>query len=373
MQDDAPTFETPSTPTPGEAARFLPGHIVAERFRIVAPLGRGGMGEVYRADDLKLGHPVALKFLPRALHTDPQRLKMLLEEVKLARQVSHPNVCRVWDVGESNGQPFLAMEYVDGETLESLLRRIGRIPEERGVRIARELCAGLAAVHDQGLLHRDLKPSNVMLDGRGRVRLTDFGVAALAGEGGKVRSASGTPAYMAPEQIAQGESSVKSYIYALGLVLFELFTGKKAQGGDPGTSMGTLDPAIEKAILACLAPAPAARPASAAAVARALPGGGNNDLLLGENETPSPEMVGAAGGAGGLKPWAAVGLALACVAGFIGVLMLSEWRGLPFKPEDKSYGALRDRAQEFARTLGPTSPKDDVRDGYSKTDSTVQY
>src|SRR5207237_420907 len=83
----------------------------------------------------------------------------------LVRQVSHPNVCRVWDVGESNGQPFLAMEYVDGETLESLLRRIGRIPEERGVRIARELCAGLAAVHDQGLLHQDLKPSNVMLDG----------------------------------------------------------------------------------------------------------------------------------------------------------------------------------------------------------------
>src|SRR5258705_759242 len=160
--------------------RFLPGTILDRRFRIVAPLGRGGMGEVYRADDMKLGAPVALKFLTRAMEQDPSRLAMLLEEVKLARQVSHPNVCRVWDAGETDGVHYVAMEYVDGEDLGSLLRRIGRLPEERGVQIAREICAGLAAIHDQGVLHRDLKPSNVMLDGRGRVRIADFGLATLS-------------------------------------------------------------------------------------------------------------------------------------------------------------------------------------------------
>src|SRR5206468_3895698 len=100
-------------------------------YRIVAPLGRGGMGEVYRADDLKLGQAVALKFLPLSLEQDPERLELLLDEVKGARQVSHPNVCRVWDVGEADGLRFVAMEYVDGEDLGSLLRRIGRLPEDR--------------------------------------------------------------------------------------------------------------------------------------------------------------------------------------------------------------------------------------------------
>jgi serine/threonine-protein kinase len=173
--------------------RFLPGAVLDRRYRIVAPLGRGGMGEVYPADDIKLGQPVALKLLPRSLEQDAARLALLLDEVKLARQVSHPNVCRVWDAGETEGLHFVAMEYVDGEDLGSLLRRIGRIPEERGVQIAREICAGLAAIHDQGVLHRDLKPSNVMLDGRGRVRITDWLATRPCGRGR--RSRPGIPAY----------------------------------------------------------------------------------------------------------------------------------------------------------------------------------
>jgi serine/threonine protein kinase len=131
------------------------------------------MGEVYRADDLKLGQTVALKFLPRALERDPHRLALLLDEVKLARQVSHPNVCGVWDAGESEGLHFLAIEYVEGEDLNAVLRRIGRLPEERAVQVAAEICAGLAAIHEESVLHRDLKPANLMLDGRGRVRITD--------------------------------------------------------------------------------------------------------------------------------------------------------------------------------------------------------
>src|ERR1051326_2431789 len=194
------------------------------RTRIVGRLGRGGMGEVYRADDLKLGQPVALKFLPEAVDRDPARLTQLHTEVRMARQVSHPNVCRVYDVGEFDGHTFLSMEYVDGEDLASLLRRIGRFQEERAIELARQICAGLAAAHDRGVVHRDLKPANIMLDGGGRIRITDFGLAGATGE--VLRS--GTPAYMAPEQLTGAEVTPRSDIYALGLVLYELFTGKRA-------------------------------------------------------------------------------------------------------------------------------------------------
>ena len=148
-------------------ARFLPGDVLAGRYRIVELLGRGGMGEVYRADDLKLGQPVALKFLPRDAAGRRDRLERFHAEVRMARQVSHPNVCRVYDIGEVDGQLFLSMEYVDGEDLASLLRRIGRLPPDKALEIARQICAGLAAAHESGVLHRDLKPANIMLDGRG--------------------------------------------------------------------------------------------------------------------------------------------------------------------------------------------------------------
>ncbi|HEV7500754.1 MAG TPA: serine/threonine-protein kinase, partial [Vicinamibacteria bacterium] len=178
-------------------ARFPSGVVVANRYRIVSLVGQGGMGEVYRADDLKLGQVVALKFLPLAVATDPSKLAHLFAEARLAREVTHPNVCRVHDVGEVDGQHFLTMEYVDGEDLASLLRRIGHLPRDKGLEIARQICAGLAAAHERGVLHRDLKPSNVMIDGRGRARLTDFGLAITTGEpsGGAI---AGTPAYMAP-------------------------------------------------------------------------------------------------------------------------------------------------------------------------------
>src|SRR5215510_5972263 len=154
----------PHTPTDGE--RFIPGHVLAGRYRVVERVGLGGMGEVYRAVDLKLGQPVALKFLPQELSEDAFRLKMLLEEVRLARQISHPYVCRVHDIEETDGLHFLSMEFVDGEDLASLLRRIGRLPTGKANDIAREIAAGLAAIHERGVLHRDLKPANIMIDGR---------------------------------------------------------------------------------------------------------------------------------------------------------------------------------------------------------------
>ena len=144
----------------------------------------------------------------------------------MARQVSHPNICRVHDLADVDGVHCITMEYVDGEDLASLLKRIGRLPEEKAVDLARQLAAGVAAAHARGVLHRDLKPANVMVDGDGHVRVTDFGlaVAGAAGEG----THAGTPAYMAPEQLDGRPATERSDIFALGLVLYELFTGKRA-------------------------------------------------------------------------------------------------------------------------------------------------
>src|SRR6185503_17659412 len=128
---------------------------------------------------------------------DAEWLGRFRDELRAARLVSHPNVCRVHDIGEVDGHPFLSMEYIDGEDLASLLRRIGRLPQDKALDVARQLCAGLAAAHDKGVIHRDLKPANVMLDGRGNVRITDFGLAGLPDE--IAPGLAGTPAYMAPE------------------------------------------------------------------------------------------------------------------------------------------------------------------------------
>src|SRR3954449_4048281 len=124
--------------------RFAPGTLFAGRFRIVAPLGRGGMGEVYRADDLRLGQTVALKLLPDALAHDAGRLAQFHNEVRVARTIAHRNVCRTYDIGDADGRPFMTMEYVDGEDLSSLLRRIGRFPQDKAIEVARQICAGLA-------------------------------------------------------------------------------------------------------------------------------------------------------------------------------------------------------------------------------------
>ncbi len=325
------------------------------------------MGEVYRADDLRLEQPVALKFLPESLEMDPARLARFHGEVRTARQVSHPNVCRVYDIGVADGRHFLSMEYVDGEDLASLLRRIGRLPSDKGVEVARQLCAGLAAAHERGVLHRDLKPANVMIDGAGRVRLTDFGIAGAASTGADVRA--GTPGYMAPEQLAGREVSVRSDLFALGLVLYEVFTGKRAfdaptvgelvkqheRGAPPTptTAVPDLDPAIERTIMRCLAGDAALRPSSALAVAAGLPGASPLEAALAAGETPSPEMVAAAGTTGALAQNPAAALAIGCGVALLAIAALSDPTSLlgrtpPFKPT----AVLADRAEQVIRALG---------------------
>ena len=365
--------------------RFTPGTILGGRYRIVERLGRGGMGEVYRADDLKLGQAVALKFLPADVDRDAARLMQLHNEVRMARQVSHPNVCRVYDIDEVEGHTFLSMEYVDGEELASLLRRVGRFSTERSLELARQICAGLAAAHERGVIHRDLKPANVMLDGTGKVRITDFGLAGVTGE--TVRA--GTPAYMAPEQLAGGEVTAQSDIYALGLVLYELFTGQRAiearnlaellrkreEGIVPATQVvRELDPAIDRAIARCLEHDPADRPSSALGVAAALPGGDPLAAALAAGETPSPEMVAAAGETSAL----AAGPALAGLAATL--LMLGAYAALSdralltsYVPLEQPPEVLADRAREVSRILGYSDAPVDTATGFTEAGEYLQY
>jgi serine/threonine protein kinase len=293
------------------SARFHAGELVAGRYRIVALLGEGGMGEVYRAEDQTLDQTVALKFLPESRADDPNWIARLREEVARARQVSHPNVCRVHDIGEEAGRPFLTMEFIDGEDLAISLQRVGRLPPERVVGCAAQLCDALAALHERGLLHRDLKPSNILLDRQRKVRLLDFGIAALADRIHEEDHRAGTLAYMAPEQLAGGDASVHSDLFALGLVLYELTTGSRPfpgrtadelirqHGGPaptpPSDRVPGIDPALNRVILGCLAINPARRPASALEVKQGLP-------PLSPRETQEVE------GTGQLRPIVAAGL-----------------------------------------------------------------
>jgi serine/threonine protein kinase len=372
-------------------ARFIPGTVLAERYRIVGLLGRGGMGEVYRADDLKLKQPVALKFLPESVSANGAALARFYKEVSVARQISHRHVCRVYDVAEYDGQHFISMEFVRGEELSSLLKRIGRLPHDKAVDIARQLCAGLAAVHERGVLHRDLKPANVMVDEHGDVRITDFGIAALAEEVSGAEAMAGTPAYMSPEQLEGNELTIKSDLYSLGLVLYEIFTGKKAFEAsnlselirlrrsdttptNPSQLIPDLDPLVQRVILRCLERDPDKRPASALKISAALPGGDPLAAALAAGETPSPEMVAAAPKVGGLRPMVAVALLASLLLMIGSVCFLSRKVALyRIVPLNKSPEVLRDRAAEIVKKFGYTAVPADSAYGMSKDESYLEY
>ncbi len=368
------TSDTPSSARPPSSSvhgRFEPGTRLGTRYRVVGLLGRGGMGEVYRADDLELNQSVALKFLPEKVARNAGDLARLRQEVRVARQIAHPNVCRTYDIAEADGQVFVVMEYVDGEDLASVLRRLGRPTPDKALEIARQLCLGLGAAHENGVLHRDLKPANIMIDGRGRVRITDFGLAGtteeLAAEGGAV----GTPGYMAPEQLRGGAASAQSDIFALGLVLYELFTGKRAADvtprpdssrpdsdsspRTPSSLVAGVDPAVERVILRCLERDPARRPQSAYAVFGALPGGDPLAAAVAAGETPSPELVANAGVEGSVRPLYA---GLAVLVAVLGLLGLSAIQSPLFKGFGKPPSILSVRADEIlTHATGRPAPR----------------
>jgi serine/threonine-protein kinase len=338
---------------PSGEGRFDAGTVLADRYRILGLLGSGGMGEVYKAFDVILNQAVALKFLAAA-YVSEAGLARFRNEVRIARQVSHPNVCRVYDLGMVDGLHFISMEYIDGEDLASLLRRIGRVPQDTAVEFARKICFGLAAGHDRGVLHRDLKPANIMIDGRGQVRITDFGLAALAAEI-PLSDRSGTPAYMSPEQKAGQTMTTRSDIYSLGLVVHEMFTGRRWQ--DPqSTSSHTateLDPAVARVMLRCLEDDPKCRPPSVMGVAVALPGGNPIAAALAAGETPSPEMIAASREKQGFSQRTAIlcfaGVVLSLVVG----LSISETTSFMARaPLAIPPDALADRAQRLLKAIG---------------------
>jgi hypothetical protein len=298
-------------------------------------------------------------------------------------------VAILYDLGEADGRQFITMEYVDGEDLASLIRRIGRLPQDKAVEIARQLCAGLAAAHERGVLHRDLKPANVMLDGDGQVRIADFGLA-IADSSSADAGHAGTPQYMAPEQLKGQPASVKSDIYALGLTLFEIFTGRRAYDAKtlqdlqsvhesgtittPSSVVRDMDPAVERVILRCLEHDPAKRPASAIGVAAALPGGDPLAAALAAGETPSPEMVAAAGVTGALRPAIGIALMLFVLIGLLAIAGVGDKQLLVARlPLDKSIDALADRARDVAVDLGYTARAADTWFGLSSRGDYMAY
>jgi serine/threonine-protein kinase len=287
------TSSNPSTPggtDPGGTGGLggSPGQVIGGRFEILALLGTGGMGSVYKALDRELGEPVALKMLRADLVASPARLERLRQEARLARRVTHASIARTFDIGEHGQARFLTMEFIDGQPLTALLARHGALPVERVVAVVSPICAGLAAAHAVGVVHRDLKPDNILLGKDGRVVITDFGIAHEAGLALEERGGLpvGTPSYMAPEQVQGGPVDARTDLYALGVMLFEMLTGERPwRGSDLGEVLQARlnqpppDPrsrrpgiVAEAALLVmrCMATRPADRPASAAEVGRAL-------------------------------------------------------------------------------------------------------
>ena len=301
--DDATVGMTEMAPRSMEDPVECVRPLLGGRYQILGLLGAGGMGSVYRVRDVELSEVVALKMLRRELVDAPGMLERFRREVKLARRVTHPNVARTFDIGEHDGEKFLTMEYIDGESLSAILARKKRLAVGRSLQLAEAICRGLAAAHGAGVVHRDLKPDNVMIEKTERVVITDFGVArSHAAEdatiGRTLGGVVGTPAYMAPEQV-EGAPNVdaRADIYALGVMLFEMLTGEMPWQGksafaiaaqrltqpppDARSRRPDIPPGVAEVVRECMARQPADRLQSAedvisrlAAHGATLPGAG---------------------------------------------------------------------------------------------------
>ena len=258
------------------AAPLQESPALQSRFEILSELGRGGMGIVYKARDRETGEVVAIKILRPELAADPAAMERFKKELRLARKITHKNVCRIYDFHRTENMACISMEFVEGESLRRTLSRSGTLSVSNGIAIARQICAGLSEAHAQEIVHRDLKPENIMLDEAGNVKVMDFGIARLAGSSTQSTAmAMGTPAYMAPEQVESRPITASTDIYALGLILYEMFTGAPTFVGDTPiavaikqihetprplrTGEGSLPAYLGQVILKCLEKNPAER------------------------------------------------------------------------------------------------------------------
>ncbi len=260
---------------------------LSQRYDILSEAGHGNMGNVYKARDRETGETVALKLIKPEIASDQAMTERFKNELLFARKITHKNVCRVYEFNRVGGIAYTSMEFVEGESLRSVLSRFGGLPVRKGVDLASQICSGLKEAHAQGIVHRDLKPENVMIDTHGNVKIMDFGIARSMEAGTRLTGAMiGTPAYMAPEQVSGKPVDFRTDIYALGLVLYEMFTGSETFRADTAVAIALkqmqeapapphdIDPNIpvyiERAILKCLEKDPAKRFQSIAELENAL-------------------------------------------------------------------------------------------------------
>jgi serine/threonine protein kinase len=305
LLSDIPGAEAaPPAPTLESSPKFnLSSSVLAalgQRYEILAEAGHGSMGNVYKARDRETGETVALKLLKPEIASDQAMMDRFKNELLFARKITHKNVCRVHEFNRVDGVAYTSMEFVEGESLRSVLNRFGALSLKKATDLALQICSGLKEAHAQGIVHRDLKPENVMIDNHGNLKLMDFGIArsmeALTRQTGAMV---GTPAYMAPEQVSGTAVDYRTDIYSLGLMLYEMFTGKPAFTAEnaiavalkqmredpipPSAIEPSLSLSIERAILKCLEKAPAKRFQSVAELESAL----QNRSLTGTDPKPS--------------------------------------------------------------------------------------
>jgi eukaryotic-like serine/threonine-protein kinase len=303
-----------------------PGTVLGERYEIIALLGQGGMGAVYKAHDIELERLVALKIIRPELTTNPEMLRRFKQELILARQITHRNVVRIFDLGQADGFKFITMEYLEGKDLRAVLKEKGKLPPDEAARIILQICRALEVAHGEGVVHRDLKPQNIMLDANGRAYVMDFGIARSAYLPGMTQTGAliGTPEYMSPEQGKGEKLDKRSDLFSLGVICYELVTGQSPFYSE--TPLATLwkrmqekakplhevDPAIPKPLSDIVAKAmeiePADRFASAGEMAQQL------ELWLGPSAGTSVIYVPAPSKKTYWK-WVSAGLAVALVLG----------------------------------------------------------
>jgi hypothetical protein len=286
---------------------------LSQRYELLAEAGHGSMGNVYKARDRETGETVALKLLKPEIASDQTMMERFKKELLFARKITHKNVCRVHDFNRIGGIAYTSMEFVEGESLRSVLNRFGGLPQRKALDLAQQMCSALQEAHAQGIVHRDLKPENVMIDSQGNVKIMDFGIARSMDAMTRLTgSMVGTPAYMAPEQVAGKPVDFRTDIYALGLILYEMFTGQPAFHAENAVAVAlkqmreaakpprnidaSIPPGIERAIMKCLEKDPARRFQSVAQLADALRAPSASALAAGPMTGP---VVSAGSGTGG--------------------------------------------------------------------------